>query len=1216
MAAKSPASSGSFAKVLRAYETGGFTSDDVLDELKKLLDEGVSRAELFAVLQRRDFLEPLPGAVHAEILAILHDGMKKAVAESVVFSDEEPIEDARPSDAADARTGEGPSVTPVDATHSTSIETPTPTPTGVPRSPPFEAAASKPIDPARSKTTQPQPPAPIQASPSTSIETPTPTPTGVLRSPPFEAPESKPIDAARSKTTQPPTPAPIQASPSKPIETPLLDTGERSASRVIDARSSKPIESAPIETSRAESNLASRDDTTVPASMPPSATPPKRDITTPVSKNQTTMADWIAAARAKSTQPGEPAAGDAGTRPSGVPAEPPRPVRSVDEITVAIERPPSFLHASRPAPTLDPPANAASEEIVSAPADTAKAAKPPVSPVPPPVPELPVSEPPSRTSRRFTDMLARAFGPPKSSARGRPPVKTEETAARTASDTAAIDIPAFDKPGSGARDLVIAPGAEAHVPGSEFPRAPAPSTEIEVPLERAADSQSASADKINVIAKHGQGPSPTSGNARQSAPPPAPPASAHPPASPLAAAPAPPASAHPPASPLTSAPVPPASGHPPQPAPTDERNPLFEATQELTATARYEPAPSHTAARDLQPAPMHERNPAFEATQRLEAVPNYRPEPPPAHTDKFPPAPAYKPEPVASHASANKLAPAPEHASAPAPTSRLDPGPAYKHEPVASPPSADKPASAPAPTSRPDPGPAYKPEPIASHASANKPASVPEHASAPAPTSRPDPGPAYKPEPVASHASANKPASVPEHASAPAPTSRPDPAPAYKPEPIASHASANKFAPTPELASAPAPTSTTRTGPAPAYTPVAPPPSPYPPAPASKPLAVPTPPADLTVPISPAVEESPFAIRAPEDAADWSDIRQAKEEMTQESASVRDALMHRKGGSRGSLMRVVALTVALVVVIYFAWHMRRQPAPPQASTTSPAAPTEAGAQIQDCPTCAAMTVIPSGRFKQGAPGADPAALRFEKPLHWVTIGAPFALSTNPVTVDEFREFVTATGHEMQGCEIYDGKWKFRRDNNWQNPGFAQTGAHPVTCVSFDDANAYAHWLSTKTGHHYRLPSASEWEYAARAGGDATQPWLANGANACNYANVADGDAARQYPGWVAFACSDGYVNTSPVGSFQANVFGLDDMLGNVFQWTQDCWHADYQGAPIDGSARSDGDCSQRELRGGSWFTPPAYVRANYRNHFAADYRTSTVGIRLARDLPP
>jgi formylglycine-generating enzyme required for sulfatase activity len=116
--------------------------------------------------------------------------------------------------------------------------------------------------------------------------------------------------------------------------------------------------------------------------------------------------------------------------------------------------------------------------------------------------------------------------------------------------------------------------------------------------------------------------------------------------------------------------------------------------------------------------------------------------------------------------------------------------------------------------------------------------------------------------------------------------------------------------------------------------------------------------------------------------------------------------------------------------------------------------------------------------------------------------------------------------------------------------------------------------------------------------------------------VADQSAARRYPGWTAFGCDDGYIFTAPVGSFKASAFGLNDMLGNVFQWTEDCWHEDYKNAPIDGSARTDGDCSEHELRGGSWFTTPAFVRASYRNHFAANYRTSSVGIRLVRELAP
>ncbi len=255
-----------------------------------------------------------------------------------------------------------------------------------------------------------------------------------------------------------------------------------------------------------------------------------------------------------------------------------------------------------------------------------------------------------------------------------------------------------------------------------------------------------------------------------------------------------------------------------------------------------------------------------------------------------------------------------------------------------------------------------------------------------------------------------------------------------------------------------------------------------------------------------------------------------------------------------------------------------------------------------------------GRFKQGAAADDGNALPYERPQHWVIIGRAVAMSTNLVTVDDFRQFIAATGRDMQGCDTYDGAWKNRPENNWQNPGFDQTGTYPVTCVSWNDADAYARWLSTKTGHTYRLPSASEWEYAARAGSEAMQPWTPRASDACVHANVADASAAHQYPGWLTFPCEDGFVNTSPVGSFKANPWGLNDMLGNVFQWTQDCWQADYRGAPVDGSARTDGECSERELRGGSWFTSPAYVRANYRNHFAKDYRTSSVGIRLVRDM--
>jgi formylglycine-generating enzyme len=311
---------------------------------------------------------------------------------------------------------------------------------------------------------------------------------------------------------------------------------------------------------------------------------------------------------------------------------------------------------------------------------------------------------------------------------------------------------------------------------------------------------------------------------------------------------------------------------------------------------------------------------------------------------------------------------------------------------------------------------------------------------------------------------------------------------------------------------------------------------------------------------------------------------------------------------RGLWLAILILAAAAAV---FNW---RQFSPASSQLPVKAATTPGpGSVVRDCPTCPTLTVLPVGRFYQGS-GAG--ASSFEKPMHGVVIRYPLAIATSAITVGEFGEFAAATGRDMQGCDTYDGEWKLRPGSSWKNPGFAQTGTHPVACVSWSDAQAYVNWLSMKTGKKYRLPSASEWEFAARAGRETAVPWAADGSGACADANVADGNAGKQYPGWAVFPCSDGYVFTAPVGTFKANAFGLNDMLGNVFQWTEDCWHADYTGAPTDGSARVNADCSEHELRGGSWFSSPALVRANYRNHFPADYRTSSVGIRVARVIEP
>jgi formylglycine-generating enzyme required for sulfatase activity len=304
----------------------------------------------------------------------------------------------------------------------------------------------------------------------------------------------------------------------------------------------------------------------------------------------------------------------------------------------------------------------------------------------------------------------------------------------------------------------------------------------------------------------------------------------------------------------------------------------------------------------------------------------------------------------------------------------------------------------------------------------------------------------------------------------------------------------------------------------------------------------------------------------------------------------------------------------LAVLMLALWsYVHRQPAKTPAAAPVASAPAVPGSLIRDCPVCPALIVLPAGRFKQGSARTDRAA-QSERPLHWVSIAHPFAMTTNPVTVDNFAAFIAATHRDMKGCDTYDGEWRHRAEADWQHPGFVQTGNHPVTCVSWGDARAYAQWLSVKTGQHYRLPSASEWEYAARSGGESAQPWNSDGSGACANANVADKSAARHFPRLTTFACDDGYVFTAPVGSFKASAFGLNDVLGNVFQWTEDCWAADYVHAPVDGSARVSADCAEHEIRGGSWSSNPGFVRANARNHFASNYRASSFGIRLVREV--
>ena len=277
-----------------------------------------------------------------------------------------------------------------------------------------------------------------------------------------------------------------------------------------------------------------------------------------------------------------------------------------------------------------------------------------------------------------------------------------------------------------------------------------------------------------------------------------------------------------------------------------------------------------------------------------------------------------------------------------------------------------------------------------------------------------------------------------------------------------------------------------------------------------------------------------------------------------------------------------------------------------------------GDRFRDCPECPEMAVLPAGSYRMGSPSYEQGRQENEGPVHEVAIATPFALGVYEVTVAEFGRFVDETGYSGgSSCYTYEGgSLEDRAGRGWRNPGFGQSGRSPVACVNWNDAQAYAAWLSRETGEQYRLPSESEWEYAARAGTATARYWGEGESGQCRHANGADTSAKERYSGLIVASCRDGHVHTAPVGSLTANGWGLHDMLGNVWEWTGDCWNGSYSGAPSDGSAWEYGECNERVLRGGSWNYKLSLLRAAFRSRFAAGDRNSNVGFRVARTLAP
>lgn len=242
-----------------------------------------------------------------------------------------------------------------------------------------------------------------------------------------------------------------------------------------------------------------------------------------------------------------------------------------------------------------------------------------------------------------------------------------------------------------------------------------------------------------------------------------------------------------------------------------------------------------------------------------------------------------------------------------------------------------------------------------------------------------------------------------------------------------------------------------------------------------------------------------------------------------------------------------------------------------------------GESFRDCPACPEMIVVPAGRFMMGSPEQELGRFEDEGPRQEVVIRSAFAVAKYEVRFDEW------------GICVRDGACR-----DVVGAGFGR-GARPAIYVSQDDAKSYADWLSKRSGKRYRLPSEAEWEYAARGGTTSAYPWGDDpGANRANFAN-----SDSQWSGNQA----------APVGSFAPNRFGLHDMIGNVWEWTEDCYHSSYDRAPSDGRAWMSDRCSLHVLRGGGWSSYPQVARSAFRLRAFPGNRDVDLGFRLARTLP-
>jgi len=250
-----------------------------------------------------------------------------------------------------------------------------------------------------------------------------------------------------------------------------------------------------------------------------------------------------------------------------------------------------------------------------------------------------------------------------------------------------------------------------------------------------------------------------------------------------------------------------------------------------------------------------------------------------------------------------------------------------------------------------------------------------------------------------------------------------------------------------------------------------------------------------------------------------------------------------------------------------------------ASAPARAQDMKPGDTFKDCEECPEMIVVPPGLFIMGLGGTA----KKEGPAHRVNISRPFAIGVYEVTFDQW-----------EACVADGGCSNDPDDHDWGR------GNRPVVNVTIADVGEYLAWVSQKTGKTYRLPSEAEWEYAHR-GGTTTPFWWGEEVGE-NLANCKDCGSE-----WSA-------KSTAPVGSFAANPYGLYDTMGNAYEWTADCWNETHDAAPGDGSARTDGDCRQRVMRGGSFYYFKKVGRSSYRARNRNEVNSYWLGFRIARDL--